>query len=500
MKLKSACFLLMFLSFFAHLGLSQTQFNWNDRTQTIYESITSLRIPEARRLNAIEKKNAPNNLTFVLLDNYADLFQLFFNENETEYNTLYPNFDKRLEILKTGPKNSPFYLFSQAMVHLNKAIVAIRFDKNWDAALDFRKSYLLFKQNKEAFPKFTPNNLYFGLLTTVIGSVPNNYQWMLNILGMKGSISEGNAMVLNYINSKDSYSYMCRNEALLFYPYLVLNFEANKSKAFDFINTTNYDFNKNHLHAYMATNIFLGNQSATKSLEISNGIEINDNYLKLPFWNYEKGFAYLNLLELDKAQKELTQFTSTFRGRFYLKDAYEKLSWIAYLKNDLKKANNYRLKVIREGSLVTDADKLSHANALSGKWPNTLLLKAKLLSDGGMQSQALNLLLGKSTQNFLLKEEKAEFVYRLARIHDLSESKEQAIKYYKTAIELGKDLKEYYASRAALQLGILYEERKDYDNAISFYTTCLELKNTALKNSIDQKAKAGLQRCQRNRH
>ena len=318
MKLKSACFLLMFLSFFAHLGLSQTQFNWNDRTQTIYESITSLRIPEARRLNAIEKKNAPNNLTFVLLDNYADLFQLFFNENETEYNTLYPNFDKRLEILKTGPKNSPFYLFSQAMVHLNKAIVAIRFDKNWDAALDFRKSYLLFKQNKEAFPKFTPNNLYFGLLTTVIGSVPNNYQWMLNILGMKGSISEGNAMVLNYINSKDSYSSMCRNEALLFYPYLVLNFEANKSKAFDFINTTNYDFNKNHLHAYMATNIFLGNQSATKSLEISNGIEINDNYLKLPFWNYEKGFAYLNLLELDKAQKELRQFTRTFRGRVYL--------------------------------------------------------------------------------------------------------------------------------------------------------------------------------------
>lgn len=56
---------------------AQQQYNWNDKVQTIYESITSLRIPEARKLIAVEKLNTPGNLAFSLLDSYADLYQLF---------------------------------------------------------------------------------------------------------------------------------------------------------------------------------------------------------------------------------------------------------------------------------------------------------------------------------------------------------------------------------------------------------------------------------------
>jgi tetratricopeptide (TPR) repeat protein len=100
-------------------------------------------------------------------------------------------------------------------------------------------------------------------------------------------------------------------------------------------------------------------------------------------------------------------------------------------------------------------------------------------------------------RDFPIDEEKAEFVYRLARIHDLMGSKEQAVKFYKTAIEVGKNLKGYFASRSALQIGLIYEERKDFSNAIVYYTTCLNMKNIAFKNSLDQKAKSGLLRCEK---
>lgn len=487
------------LIFCLYLGTTKAQphYTWNDKVQNVYESISALRMPEARKLNAIEKKNDPDNLVLQLLDSYADLYQLFFNENNVEYNTIYPKFNNRIDLLKTGPKNSPYYLFCLATVHLNKAVVAIRFDRNWEAALDFRKAYMLLKQNKEAFPKFTPTDVYFGFMTTIIGSVPSNYQWMLNMLGMKGSISKGNTMVLNYINSKNEYSNISKNEALLLYPYLVMNFEGNRKKAIDFIENTNYDFKRNHIHAYMATNIYLGNQQAKKSLEIANVIDINEAYLKMPFWNYEKGFAYLNQLNLDKAKQELTAFVNEFKGNFYIKDAYEKLSWIAYLQNDLINAVSYRNKVMGLGNIITDADKLAYENAKIGNWPNPLLLKARLLSDGGLQNQSLSILQGKTLRDFNTDDDKAEFVYRLARIHDLMGSKEQAIKYYKTAIELGKNLKGYYASRSALQTGLIYEERKDYTNAILYYNTCLSMKNIAFKNSLDQKAKSGLLRCEK---
>lgn len=486
---------LLFLLFSTNVLIAQRQYQWNDKVQTIYESITSLRIPEARKLIIAEKLKTPDNLAYALLDSYADLYQLFFNESTTDYNSLYPQFEKRINLFKEGPKNSPFYLYSLGLLHLHKAVAAVRFDRNWDAALDFRKAYFNFKDNSKKYPNFSPNNLYFGLLTTLIGSAPTNYQWMLNILGFNGDIIKGNELVLSYINSKDEYAKICLNEALLIYPYLIMNFEGNVKKTFDFIEHNNYDFKKNYIHAYMATNLYLNHQNSTRALEIANGIEMTPAYLDIPFWHYEKGFAYFNQMKFDLAQKEFIYFTSQFKGNFYIKDAYEKLSWIAYLQNNMKQANFYRNEILNKGSQITDADKLAQQNANSGVWPNPLLLKARILSDGGFQRQALMTLADKTTLDFNTPADKAEFPYRLARIYDLMGEEELAIKYYKSTIQKGEGLPEYFASRAALQIAFIYEGNKKFNDAITYYNICIAMKNHAFKNSMDQKAKSGLLRC-----
>ncbi len=474
---------------------AQLSYTWNDRTQSIYESITSLRLPEAKKWIVADKKNNPNNLSYPLLESYANFYQLFLNENTQEYNQLYPNFKSRIELFEKGPQNSPYYLYSLGLAHLHKSLVAIRFDKNWEAALDFRKAYLNFKENKRKYPKFTPNDVYLGILTTAIGTIPKGYQWMANVLGLSGKISEGNAMVLRYINSKDELSERARNEALLVYPYLIMNFEGNKEKTFDFIHKNNYDFKNNQMHAYMATNLYLNHQQSAKALAIVTELNDADAYLKLPFWQLEIGYANLNELKLDKAHKAFTEFIATFKGNFYVKDAYERLSWIAYLQGDMKKANAYRTAVLKNGNQITDADKQAYQNAKSGKWPNPILLRARLLSDGGYQSQALSSLAGKTSIDFPSESEKTEFAYRLGRIYDLMGQDEQAIKFYTSAIEKGIGLTDYFAARAALQIGMIYEQKNNFTKAIQYFNTCIEMKNHAFKNSLDQKAKSGIQRC-----
>ncbi len=474
---------------------AQLSYAWNDRTQSIYESITSLRIPEAKKWIVADKKNNSHNLSYPLLESYADFYQLFLNENIQEYNQLYPNFKSRIELFEKGPQNSPYYLYSLGLAHLHKSLVAIRFDKNWEAALDFRKAYLNFKENKRKYPKFTPNDVYLGILTTAIGTIPKGYQWMANVLGLSGKISEGNAMVLRYINSKDELSERARNEALLVYPYLIMNFEGNKEKTFDFIHKNNYDFKNNQMHAYMATNLYLNHQQSAKALAIVTELNDADAYLKLPFWQLEIGYANLNELKLDKAHKAFTEFIATFKGNFYVKDAYERLSWIAYLQGDMRKANAYRTAVLKNGNQITDADKQAYQNAKSGKWPNPILLRARLLSDGGYQSQALSSLAGKTSIDFPSESEKTEFAYRLGRIYDLMGQDEQAIKFYTSAIEKGIGLTDYFAARAALQIGMIYEQKNNFTKAIQYFNTCIEMKNHAFKNSLDQKAKSGIQRC-----
>jgi len=478
-------------------AFGQYQYSWTPRTQKIYESITSLRIPEARVLMNQDKKASASNLIYPLLESYADFYQLFLNENKAEYVQMYPAFEQRIQLLEAGPKQSPYHLYSLALAHLHKSLIAIRFNKNLEAALDFRKAFLLFKENKKAYPNFSPNDVYLGLMTTVIGTIPKGYQWMASLLGMTGKISEGNALVLNYINSKDAYSNQCRNEAIFVYPYLVMNFEGNKKKTFDFIENTAYDFTNNHLHAYMATNLYLNNQQSQKALQIASNLNPANTYLDLPFWQLEIGYAYLNELKLDAAKNALQQFINRFKGQFYVKDAFEKLSWIAYLQGDQAKANAYRSNVLSKGNDITDADKQALQNAKKGTWPHPILLRARLLSDGGYQQQALAILAGKTSKDFDKDIDKTEFAYRLGRIYELAGQIDQAIPFYTSAIEKGSNQPEYFAARAALQIGLIYEQKGNPSQAITFFNTCLEMKNHAFKNSLDQKAKTGIQRCLR---
>jgi tetratricopeptide (TPR) repeat protein len=73
--------------------------------------------------------------------------------------------------------------------------------------------------------------------------------------------------------------------------------------------------------------------------------------------------------------------------------------------------------------------------------------------------------------------------------------KDEAIAAYLTTLKTGEHLKEYFAARAALQLGYIYEERGDRPMAISYFQKCLSLKGHEYKNSLDQRAKAGIERC-----
>ena len=218
-------------------------------------------------------------------------------------------------------------------------------------------------------------------------------------------------------------------------------------------------------------------------------------YMQTPIWNFEMGYIQLRHLELDDAAKNFEYFISRFKGKFYVKDACEKLSWCYYLQGNTTAANNARQQVLKKGNAETDADKQAYKDAKSGKWPNASLLKARLLNDGGYNKQALAQLETKTSKDFATPEWQLEFTYRLGRIYDDMKNDDAAIKNYLSAISIGMNRTEYYASRAALQVGMIYERQGNKTLAIEYYKKCLEMSDHDYKDSIDQKAKAGVARC-----
>ena len=476
-------------------GKTQKTFEFNAASIQAYQEITRLKIKIGRQLLEKSAQQNPHNLIPVMLGSYCDFYSLFFNEDPDEYNKLYPVFEQRLDELKEGPNSSPFYLYSQAIVRIHRAGVSVKFGHLWDAGWDFRKAYLLLKENKKKFPGFSPNDLMFGALQSVIGTIPKGYKWLANILGMNGSLTEGMKTVRNYTNSNDGWAKFFFNESAFIYPYLLFYVDNKKEEALQFIYQKKIDLVNNHLLAYMATNITLNNKQIESCKSIIQNRNKSDDYLQLSIWDFQMGYAKLYHLDIQEAKVYFEQFIHSFRGNFYIKDVYQKLSWCYLLQGNMKKAEENRVLQLTKGSIDTDADKKALKDAKAAIWPNILLLKARLLNDGGYHNEAYKLLANKKESSFDKIEEKLEFSYRIARIFDDLGKDEEAIQKYLIAIKIGANRKEYFASRAAYQIGQIYEMRGLKEQAIAYYQKCIEMEDHEFKDSLDQRAKAGIARC-----
>lgn len=470
-------------------------YDFNSVCQQAYAEITRLKISSGLALIKQAKLQNEDNLVPLMLEGYIDFFVLFFNENADEYKKRKENFSQRLNAFADGPQNSPFYNYSRAITLLQRAAVGIKFGERLGAGLDFKKAFSLIKDNRKKFPAFQPNNMLLGPLQVVIGTVPANYKWAASLFGLKGSITNGMSLMRNFINSNDPWARLFNNEAIFYYCYLKFYIENKPDEVFQFIETRKLDVVNNHLFTYLAANLGINNKKTAYAERIIENRNKSADYLNISVWDFELGYASLYHLDYVESITHFNRFIKNFEGNFYVKDALQKLSWAYYLQNNMDAAERVRQQLLRSGNTDTDADKKAHKEARTGHWPNTLLLKARLLNDGGYHKEALTLLHGKSTADFKDAGDALEFTYRVARIYDDMGNDEAALNAYNAAIGLGRYRKEYYAARAALQAGFIYEKQGQKAIAIAYFQRVLDMGDHDYKDSLDQRAKSGIARC-----
>ncbi|WP_083726259.1 lipopolysaccharide assembly protein LapB [[Flexibacter] sp. ATCC 35208] len=483
----------LFLSLFFPAVARQKVYDFNPRCQQAYDAIMQLKVTTGTALLEAEKKEHPDNLIPYFLENYIDFFNLFFNEDPAVYARRKDLRDQRLDMMASGPENSPYYLYTQAAIRFQWALIRIKFNEKWDAVWEIRKAFVQFKDNQRKFPQFQPNTMMIGALQAVFGTIPEGYRWISNILGMKGNIREGMRQVQQSAESNNDVALIFRAEASYYFCYLKLFIENRPEEVWAFIQKHQLDTKNNYLFALMVANIAMNNQKAALGIKTLSDRSDSGGYLDIKYNNY-----LLGVLKLDRQDEDanvyLQRFTDNFRGKFYLKECLQRLSWYHYLHGNMDAANKYRAQILTRGNTETDADKQALKDAKGGKWPDAVLLKARLLSDGGFFSDALKLLQTKKAADYTRMEDKLEYAYRLGRIYDEMGMDDSAIAMYEVTIKAGTNRPEYFAARASLQMGYIYEKRNDKVKAQQCYQTCLDMKGHDYKNSLDQRAKAGIQR------
>ena len=322
-----------------------------------------------------------------------------------------------------------------------------------------------------------------------MSTIPKGYKWATSILGLKGDMKQGIKRIKQYCFSNEV---MFKEESQLYFIYLKNYLENDVEGASALIKTFKLDTKNNLLFTFMAANLALNNKNAALAETILTNRNKVDSYMPFPMLDYELGDAKMKRLDYS-AILYFKRFVNTYKGNFYIKDAYLSLAYCAYLQGNLQEAEHYKALINTKGKAESDADKQALKAAKKLNFPHKEILKARLLNDGGYHQEALKLLL-QIPQNTLSAPDKLEYMYRIARVYDDLGQDDNALNYYGFALKQGRSSTEYFAARAALQTGYIYEKRGDKQKAIQFFQTVLDLDDHEYKNSLDQRAKSGINR------
>lgn len=490
MKLFTYKYIIIILVLFASSADAQYVYDYNDNCKKAYTYFLSLQSETGQKYLNASVAQHPNNLMQVYLADYDDCLLLLFNGDRTDYDRLKGNLDKRMDMLSKGDSRSPWYRLCKSGVYLHWAFVSVRFGDNLKAAGLFRRSFALIKENRKQFPNFEYNDVFFGLEEAALGAIPNDYKWIASIFGLKGDIKKGAAKLNGFItrHKEDDLLY---KEAFVYYAYLRFYLLMDKVGVWN--DLVKQDATDDLLLLFLKANIALNSRHADDAISVLEQAKLVSGYKKYPILDYEYGQALY--LKIDKSCVDhFRSFLARYKGGLFVKDAYKKMALSHYLHGDHVSANKYKAQIANVGSTVVDADKQASRFIAESTWPNKLLLKAHLLVDGGYYKAALAHLGKYAEHDFDNVADRLAYRFWMGRIYDELGEDTKAVAFYRSAIQLGKDRSEHYAARAALQIGFIYESQGKRASAILMYKQALNMDDHDYKNSIDQQAKAGVNR------
>lgn len=493
LKTALVLFLITFVVSFDVKAEGKYVFDFNSRCKQAYQAMISLRIKEANELLREELRAHPENLIPVMLANYDDCLTLMFNGDPAEYKRRKANMDKRIDLIEKGDESSPWYKFSLGTIYFQWAAVRIRFNEYFTAGTEFRKSFIQLKDNRKKFPDFRNTQVLLGLEEAIVGTVPDSYKWITSMLGMKGDVRKGTAQIVDFLSQRDGSAALMREEAIFYYAYLKFSLLSDHKGTWRYLDESTLDFRNNHLYVFMKANFALNDNKAAIAEQVLRNRTQNAGYLDAPVFNYQLGIAMLQKLD-DDCLDVFRSFVNRYKGKLFVKDAYQKMSFYCLAMGNLPESIEYKTKIKTAGTTQIDADKQAQRYAENNVFPNPFLLKARLLCDGGYFQKALDQLKGSKAGDYPNIADKLEFNYRYARIFALMGEEEKAIPFYEATIRMGSTRQEHFAARSALEIGQIYEEGGLKDKAIASYRKCIEMKNHDYKSSLDQKAKAGINR------
>jgi tetratricopeptide (TPR) repeat protein len=492
-KRKAAVLVCLFLWVSSLPALSTTpedpkkaQWNFDEISQKAYDLVLNLQLEEAHNLLP-----APKTAQEHYVVSLAEVLELLITEAIEKFKEYEDRFSKRLD--RKTRTQIPDDLFLQAEIRMQWTFIYLKFGHEFDAALNLREAYRIITVIKEKFPSFKAVRKTSGLLEVMIGSVPQKYNWVLNLLGMEGSTATGLSELESLFSSGESLNFEAHLIHALIQGYLL----QQPDLAMNELNGLLANYQNNRLALFLGSALAIKNAKSEVALSFLDSLDKQDPGFPIYFTDYLRAEICLYKGDYLNAISSYRWFVNHYRGQNCMKDAHYKIGLCYWLNGNINDAQAAFKQAKLVGREASEADKHAAKRLAETDFPHVQLTKARYAIDGGYYHRAKQILDSLTVSNLSSKRDRVEYHYRSARLAHKLNDIPAAKHHYLKSIDLNGDEPWYFAPNACLQMGYILSSEGDLTLAKNYFNKALSYNKHEYKNSIDSKAKSAIAQMKR---
>lgn len=487
-----------FVLFSVRPSVAKSTFRLTAEIQLSQEEIFRLHFIAGDSLLLLSEKKESLNLAIPWLRCKQQFLQAFVGEDPKDY------YDFKLmaaDFVENADKfsldnNDSLAGFAVAEILLFKALLHAKNSEYISSAWDLHQCHSKITWCKKQFPDYPVTAIVSGALDMVLGAVPANYEWLLHVVDMQGDIEIGRQQMLRFLQTIQGGQYECMEDEVVF-ALASLHASLTPDQPVNplLMRLLKSGVVRNELIRISWAGILMKQRENDRALEVLSHPYDLSATLPLYFLDFRLGVARMRAFD-KRASADLYRFLRNFKGGNYRKAAWQKLAWMRLMDGDTIGYRSCMRSCLLAGDELMDEDREAQREAQEAVVPSVFLLRARILFDGGYYRKSLDELTSIAVDFPLTTKDRLELTYRFARVLQCEGREEHAIRYYQNTLENGRNQSWYFAANSALMLGSIYEAHHDCSTARKYYAVCLSLRRHDYQNSIDQKAKAGLKRCE----
>ncbi len=475
---------LLFISLFLLSGNLTGQYVVNERCLDAWEKMMNLEVVSAKKIIEKELQENPTNYYAYYLGQTNEFIELLGNPSEEFYSRFLIDYQDRREIMDGKETTSPYYKAVESDMLLQTGIANTLYGDKLSGVRRSYRAYRLTYDNLDDYPDFLMSKKNDGFFNVSLLNLPPFVRWAASFFGVKGDETKGFGLLFNYFLAEKNTRGL--NAAAVL--YLVNSFKLNREpgSAYKFIRSLDSSIRNYRLVRYFYANTAYRSGHNEEALKILRKFDPENVEMTFPAYDYMMARILMHKLD-PEAIKYLENYLRLTKNENYLKEInyYIALFWL--INGDQKKFELYRKVTCTVGKEVQERDREAMYECHLDYVPDTGLVKARLLMDGGYYDKAGSILdRNKPGLNDPLAWQ-LEYALLKGKYSDHKKMKNQAIAFYKKVIRLGKDEDYYFASEAALRLGFIYK-KTDRQKAVEYFEMARHLYEKDYYEYIDDMA------------